>query len=133
MPFQLKKDGPRFDIDTDRDLFDDWREKWDSFERLSGIAFITDDDEKRRVRLDALRDCLSCNTLRVLRNSPITDRNDASELLTALERHIKGNVNEIVWIRDFFRRVQRDNEPFNDWFVELQDIARRCNFARCCE
>ena len=132
--FQLKKEAPRFDIETEKDLFDDWKVKWYAFERLSGIVNISDLKIKQTIRLDALRDCFSYPTLRILRNLPLSepDKEDVDKILAALDKKIKGSTNEIVYIRKFFQRQQRNGESFSDWFMELQDIARKCNFGSCC-
>ena len=134
VPFLLKKEPPRFDIETDRESFLDWCDKWSAFERLSGISAISDAPTKKQIRLDALHDALSYATLRVIRNLPLTasEKQDVDKILEKLKSHIQGSVNTIVWTRQFFLRRQRPNETISEWLIDLIDIASKCNFADCC-
>ena len=134
MTFELRKDAPKFDIETQKDFFDDWREKWNAFERLSNISSISDTTVRAQVRLDALRSACSYATLRVIRNLALKPPNDSDvdKIIDALETHIHGTINSIVATRQFLRRHQRDNEPFGEWLIDLQDLARRCKFSSCC-
>lgn len=132
--FKLQKEPPKFDIETDRDYYDDWKDKWHAFERLSNISSITDKTEKGQVRLDALREACSYSTLRVIRNLALEppENEDVDKILAALTTHIQGSTNNIVWIRKFFQRHQRVNESTGEWLIDLQDIAKRCKFSSCC-
>ena len=133
-PFLLKKEPPRFDIETDRESFLDWCDKWSAFERLSGISALTDAPTKKQIRLDALHDALSYATLRIIRNMPLTasEKQDVDKILEKLKSHIQGSVNTVVWTRQFFLRRQRPNETISEWLIDLIDIASKCNFADCC-
>ena len=130
----LQKKGPPFDIDVDKEIFDDWRLKWYAFERLSGISEMTDPVLRDSTGIDALRESFSYSTLRVIRNLPLptAKQNDVDSIINALEKFIKGNINEVVWIRKFFQRCQQENEAFSDRLVDLRDLSRKYNFAKCC-
>ena len=60
------------------------------------------------------------------------DDTDVDKILAALETHIQGTTNSIVSTRQFLTRDQRENEPFSEWLLDLQDLARRCQFSSCC-
>ena len=134
MAFQLKRNGPTFDIETEKDSFKEWKQQWEAFSFNSGLEAIVNADDKKRHTIMALREALSRETLRTVKNLQLTEtqQNDPNLVINALERHIEGSVNEVVWRHRFFCRHRQPHEDFNDWLIELKDTARKCNFARCC-
>ena len=132
MPFQLRQTGPTFDIETEADTFDQWKVQWEAFTYTSGLRNIDDNAERRRYTLMALMVALSRETIRTVQNLNVDDETRPDNIIKALEVHIKGSINEIVYRRKFYQRHRQEGESFNHWLIELRDIARKCNFARCC-
>ena len=76
----------RLDISSDRgELFKVWRERWNDYVLLSGLKRA-----EPRVQIAALRDCLTDDTIRVLRNLELSDcdRLDANKSIDALEKYV---------------------------------------------
>ncbi|KAF0309783.1 hypothetical protein FJT64_019140 [Amphibalanus amphitrite] len=73
----------RLDLSTDRgDAFRSWKERWDDFYLLAGIASM-----QPNAQMAALRSCLTDDTNRVVRNLPLTpeERQDVNAVLAHLE------------------------------------------------
>ena len=116
MAFQLKRNGPTFDIETEKDSFKEWKQQWEAFSFNSGLETIVNADDKKRHTIMALREALSRETLRTVKNLQLTEtqQNDPNLVINALERHIEGSVNEVVWRHRFFCRHRQPHEDFND-------------------
>ena len=107
----------RLDIASDRgELFHVWRERWDDYVLLTGLK-----REEPRVQMAALRDCLTDDSIRVLRNLELSDsdRSDLNKSIDALEKYANGQVNEVVERKKFNERVQAEGEPFDDFLTSL--------------
>ena len=84
----------RLDITTDRgDAFYLWKERWTDYELMSQLRL-----EEPAVQLANLRAYLSDETLRVVRNLPLSgaERYDIDVILHHLETYSIGQVNEVV-------------------------------------
>ena len=120
----------RLDIASDRgELFHVWRERWDDYVLLTGLK-----REEPRVQMAALRDCLTDDSIRVLRNLELSDsdRSDLNKSIDALEKYANGQVNEVVERKKFNERVQAEGESFDDFLTSLKELARSCNFCNTC-
>ncbi|PAA68329.1 hypothetical protein BOX15_Mlig030097g1 [Macrostomum lignano] len=129
------RSAPHFDIESQKELYPQWKLLWEAFEELSGLNSQDNEDEKKKYRLFALRQCLSMETLRVVDSLPhLTEenKNDTGEIIKALELFITGQRNEIFERREFWLRNQMEGESFSDWYVAIKEMASRCNFERCC-
>ncbi|KAF0307558.1 Transposon Ty3-I Gag-Pol polyprotein [Amphibalanus amphitrite] len=94
----------RLDLSTDRgDAFRSWKERWDDFYLLAGIASM-----QPNAQMAALRSCLTDDTNRVVRNLPLTpeERQDVNAVLAQLETYAIGQVNEVLERKRFNSRVQ---------------------------
>ena len=65
------KAAPKFDIELERHLFDEWRLMWTSFEVVSGINDVKDVTERKSLRMHSLRTAVSKETLRVITHLPL--------------------------------------------------------------
>ena len=120
----------RLDIASDRgELFNVWRERWEDYVLLSGLGRA-----EPSVQIAALRDCLTDDTVRVLRNLELseTDRIDVKKSIDALEKYANGQVNEVIERKKFNKRVQAQGESFDDFLTSLKELVRSCNFCNEC-
>ena len=92
------------------------------------------DGAEPRVQIAALRDCLTDDTVRVLRNLELseTDRIDVEKSIDALEKYANGQVNEVIERKKFNERVQAQGESFDDFLTSLKELVRSCNFCNEC-
>ena len=56
-------------------------------------------------------------------------RGKVDSIIAAIERYVQGQINETVERRNFRKRVQHQGEPFDDFLVALQELAKTCNFC----
>ena len=106
MTFQLKRADPTFDIESERDSFKEWKLQWEAFTFNSGLEVIEPTAVKDKHTLMALREALSRETLHTVKNLQLSEahQQDPTRVIDALERHIDGSINEVVWRHRFFRR-----------------------------
>ncbi len=64
MMFHLKRAGPTFDIETERDSFKEWKLQWEAYSFNSGLEDIGDEEDRKKHTLMALCEALSRKTLR---------------------------------------------------------------------
>ena len=133
--FVLRREGPRFDIENERDTFDEWKDSWNSFVIVSGLSDIEDDAYKKEMKYHALIDACSRETIKTIRNLnlPAADKDDSDKVIKALDIFIKGGINDVVWRLRYMNRHQQEGESFDDWLISLREIARKCNFGKCCD
>ena len=120
----------RLDVASARgELFRIWRERWEDYVLLSGL-----ERAEPRVQIAALRDCLTDDTIRVLRNLELSerDRGDVNKSIDALERYANGQINEVIERKKFNERVQSQGESVDDFLTSLKELARSCNFCDEC-
>ena len=128
MPYTFRKsDLPVLDLEVQRGAdIDDWCATWQSYRRLSGLK-----DEPALTQVDALTQCLTAGSLRILRNLGLTDDQlaDAAIIVERLKCYARGQLNESVERRNFRNRMQQPGETVNDYMVELRNLVRTCNFC----
>ena len=92
------------DLTTDRgESFHVWREYWEDYTLLVGLQ-----DAAQNIQLAALKNCMTPETRRVLRNLDLTDeqRKDPAAVLDALKHFAVGQVNEVIERKKFNERNQ---------------------------
>ena len=75
--------------------------------------------------------CLSRETLTIVNNLSLTaeQKKDSDAIITAIKRHIDGQLNESVERRNLRRRTQQPGESFDDFLVALREFTKTCNFC----
>ena len=73
MTFKLRRSGPSFDIETEKDSFPEWKTQWEAFTFNSGLSDIADKTVQQKHTLMALREALSRETLRTVKNLNLSD------------------------------------------------------------
>lgn len=118
------------DLSRDRgERFQVWKESWDDYVLLTGL-----DHAAPNIQLAALKNVMTAESRRVLRNLDITesDRTDPDAVLAAIERFAVGQVNEVIERKRFNERVQSEGEPFDDYLTSLRELSRSCKFCANC-
>jgi hypothetical protein len=97
-----------------------WRTQWDAYCILSGLS-----EQAPALQVQALTLCFSRETLLVVENLGLTaaQREKAKDIISALERHVDGHINESVERKKFRRRLQEPGENFDDYLVSLRDLV----------
>ena len=132
MPYVFRQsDLPKLDIQVDRGAdFEAWKTQWTSYCTLSGLA-----GEEAATKVQVLTLCLSRETLAIVNNLGLTEeqRNSVDAIITAIKRHIDGQINESVERRNLRSRTQQQGESFDDFLVALREMTKTCNFcnAQC--
>ena len=132
MPYVFRQsDLPKLDIQVDRGAdFEAWKAQWTSYCTLSGLA-----GEEAATKVQVLTLCLSRETLAIVNNLGLTEeqRNSVDAIITAIKRHIDGQINESVERRNLRSRTQQQGESFDDFLVALREMTKTCNFcnAQC--
>ena len=120
-------DLPKLDLQVDRGTdFKAWRSQWDAYLSLSGL-----DKQSQAKQVQALTLCFSRETVTIVDNLGLTDtqKGNAKQIVTAIQRYVEGQINESVERRNFHRRVQQAGETFDDFLVSLRELAKTCNFC----
>ena len=58
-----------------------------------------------------------------------TQKGNAKQIVTAIQRYVEGQINESLERRNFHRRVQQAGKTFDDFLVSLCKLAKTCNFC----
>jgi hypothetical protein len=116
--------------------------QWSAFLATSGIARLDAADDNADVRrakrqalaeikVGALHEALSRDTLRMVRNLPLTadQRLDAVATIAALQTFIDRGTNKRMYRCKLAGRQQNPNEPLEDFLVAIKDLAVRCKYT----
>ena len=120
-------DLPKLDLQVDRGTdFQAWKSQWDVYINLSGLH-----NQAAATQVQALTLCLSRETVTIVDNLGLTteQRGRVADIVAAIERYVKGQVNESFERRTFHRRVQQPGESFDDFLVSLRELAKTCSFC----
>ena len=128
MPYTFRKsDLPVLDLEVDRGAdFTSWSESWESYMRLSGLQ-----DEQPATKVDALKQCLTRGSLRIMNNLGLTATQlaDVTQIVDAFKTYAQGQINESVERRNLRKRTQQPGESVDDYMVELRELVKTCNFC----
>ncbi len=116
----------KLDLQVDRGAdFKAWKSKWETYLNLSGLS------TESEAKLQALTLCYSRETVTIVDNLRITEaqRGDATEIVTAIQRYVEGEINESVERRTFRRCFKQPEESFDKFFVSLRELAKTCKFC----
>ena len=120
-------DLPKLDLQVDRGTdFKAWKSQWDAYLSLSGL-----DKQSQTKQVQALTLCFSRETVTIVDNLGLTatQKGDAKQIVTAIQRYVEGHINESVECRNFRQRVQQPGESFDDFLVALRELAKTCKFC----
>ena len=62
----------------------------------------------------------------------INDDTPVTEVVAAMEGHLRSQRNVIIDRREFFSRKQEADEPFDDFFCALKEVMAFCDFCSMC-
>ena len=128
MPYIFwQTDLSKLDIQVDRGAeFEAWKAQWTLYSTLSGLS-----NTSAETKVQVLTLCLSRETLAVVNNLGFTEeqKRDSDAIITAIKRHIDGQLNESVERSNLRRRTQQPGESFDDFLVALREMAKICNFC----
>ena len=98
------------------------------FARRSGFQ-----SKDKDVQMAILRSCLSDGTLKIVMNLPDSDKTDPTKVIAALKMHAVGQLNVVMEGRNFNLHAQQDSESFDDFYTDLKDLSKTCEFCEKCE
>ena len=128
MPYVFRQgDLPKLDLQLDRGSeFEAWKSQWESYSSLSGLA-----EEAAGKQVQALTLCFSRDTLAIVQNLGLTEeqKGNAQAIIDAIQRYLKGHINESVERRNLRRRTQQHGESFDDFLVALRELVKTCNYC----
>ena len=103
-----------------------WKLQWDSYCSLSGLA-----NQDTAQQVEALTLCFSRDTLSVVQNFGLTDKERPSEdsIVSTIKRYIVGHVNQMVERRNFCKSTEQVGKLFNDFLLSLCELVKAYNFC----
>jgi len=120
-------DLPKLDKQVDRGTeFEAWKSQWESYSSLSGLS-----EEAVGKQVQALTLCFSRETLAIVQNLCLTEeqKGNAQSIIEAIQRYIKGHINEFIERRNLRKCTQQHGESFDNFFVALRDLVKTCNYC----
>ena len=120
-------DLPKLDLQLDCGTeFEAWKSQWESYSSLSGLA-----EEAAAKQVQALTLCLSRDTLAIVQNLGLIEeqKGNAQSIIDAIQRYIKGHINESIERRNLRKRTQQHGESFDDFLVALRELVKTCNYC----
>ena len=120
-------DLPWLDLQVDHGSdFNAWKCQWDACISLSGL-----DKELPVKQVQALTLCFARETVTIVENLGLTaeQKRSVSEIVSAVQLYVEGQVNESVERQNFRRRVQQPGETFDDFLVSLRELSKTCKFC----
>ena len=121
---------PQFCLQTDKNSFKIFYEKWQMFQISSGLNMIADVDRAREAKRAALSAALSNDTIRFIQsntNLSEDDKKDADLILQEIENFVKTSTNAVVSTLKMLARKQRSGESIDDLTNDLQELAESCD------
>ena len=121
----------KLDLSVDRgEAFTLWQYRWEDFVQLSNL-----ESKCRATQMAVLRTCLSDETLKVVMNLnlPAAARDNTVEVIKALRVHAHGQLNVVMERRNFNLRNQQEGEAFDDFYTDIKELAKTCEFCDKCQ
>jgi len=120
---------PKFDLDSDKDKFLAWKDKWGSFLQASGIDAITNAAERKKMAKSFLWEALSMDTIRWVRSHvPEADRDDPEKIIRAFEVEVLKAENNLALFIDMLERKQAVGEPYSKYATDIHEKSKFVNF-----
>ena len=109
--------------------FKAWREKLSAYFMLTGVSALSITEQ--RAAIVGLLDDEWQRTLRY--GLGVDDDGPLSDVLDAMEKHLRAQRNVVVDRRDFYARRQEPGERFDDFLCAVRESAAFCDFCKHCE
>lgn len=105
-------DLPRLDLQVDcRTDFKAWKSQWAAYFSLSGL-----DKQPATKQVQALTLCFSRETVTIVDNLGLSDAYRASNIITAIEAYVQGQINKNIERCNFRWWAQQESETSDDFF-----------------
>ena len=105
-----------------------WKARLTGYNMLTGVNQLK--QEEQRASLYTLVDDEWHRIIKYGLN--ITDATNLTDTIDAMEKHLRSQRNVILDRRDFYRRNQQPDEPFDDYLIALKEISEYCDFCQHC-
>ena len=96
-----------------------WKARLTGYNMLTGVNQLK--QEEQRASLYTLVDDEWHRIIKYGLN--ITDATNLTDTIDAMEKHLRSQRNVILNRRDFYRRNQPPDEPFDDYLIALKEIS----------
>lgn len=108
---------------------DNWKRFKQSYDIFEIAAEIKSKPEE--VRIATFLNTIGNEALEVFNSFDLStnERNSYDSIINAFEVFCKTRVNETYERFKFFKRKQRENEPFNDFLMDIRKLAKSCGFV----
>ena len=118
--------APHLSSSTSLRDFAVWREKLDGYMLLTGASSLPVTAQRA-----ALLSLLDEDWHRVLRYGlSVTDDSPLSEVVDAMESHLRKQRSVLVDRRAFYARVQEEGENFDEFLCDTKELATFCDFCQ---
>ncbi|KAF0304940.1 putative RNA-directed DNA polymerase from transposon BS [Amphibalanus amphitrite] len=109
--------------------FSTWKERLNGYNMLTGVDKLSQKEQRA-----SLYTIVDDEWYRIIKFglSDVTDPSDLDETISAMEKHLRSQRNVILDRRDFYRRNQATDEPFDDYLIALKEISEFCDFCKHC-
>ena len=108
-----------------------WKQKVEDFMLLTGIDQADNDRQKA-----VLRSLLDEEWFRVVKFALNIDMDDITvtihTVIDKMQEHLRSQRNIVLDRKEFYTRNQQADEPFDDYYISLQEIAAFCDFCPKC-
>ncbi|XP_050705846.1 uncharacterized protein LOC126991139 [Eriocheir sinensis] len=114
--------------DVNFQAFREWRRKWTDYATMIDLSTLSPPKQHIQLRM-----CLSSDVLHTLEyrlQVPCDNTKPVTEVLDALEAHIKSKTNEAIRRRDLFSCKQAAGETFDDFYVRVKSLAEAVDICK---
>lgn len=115
-------------LKLDGNLADNWRVFWQNFKIFATAIEINNKPEPVKVAI--FLNAIGSDAVEVFNslNISASDRQKYSSVTEAFELFCKPKCNEVYESFVFHNRTQKENEPFDNFLMDIKEIVRRCGF-----
>ena len=104
-----------------------WKKRWEAFTVVTKLT-----SQSKQHQTACLTYALSDEVQDVVENLPYeqeSDKDDIKKIITLLEQHYAGEMNEIFESYKIFQRDQHEEETLTEYVAALRKLAATCNFG----
>ena len=103
-----------------------WVESWEDYAQCQHL-----DSQSRETRVAAIRQALDEDLRKFIREGtiPLPPSPDVGSIIDAVRTYIRSQRDPLLDGLDFYRRTQRQEETFDNFFTSLKEIVKACAFA----
>lgn len=111
--------------------FTTWKQKFEDFTLLTGVDKESNDRQKA-----VLRSLLDDEWFRVVKFALNIDMESPTvsvkTVIEKMQKYLRSQRNIVLDRKEFYSRNQHANEPFDEYYIALQEIAAFCDFCSEC-